>query len=38
MILAGEAGDEQRHDLVADELVDEAVPLVHDGGCRPVEP
>ena len=37
MILAREAGDEERHDLVADELVDEAVPGVHDGGSRPVE-
>src|SRR5207244_9286779 len=34
---AGDAGDEQRHDLVADELVDDGVVTDQDGRGRAIE-
>src|ERR671918_2294463 len=37
MVAPGEAGDEERHCAVAEELVDDAVPFVDDPGRRPVE-
>jgi hypothetical protein len=37
MVAPGEAGDEERHCAVAEELVDDAIPFVNYGRCRPVE-
>src|SRR6266508_2512220 len=38
MVAAGEGRDEERHGLVADELVHDAVASINDRGCRAVEP
>jgi hypothetical protein len=37
VVLAGEAGNEERHGLVADELVHDPVPAIDDAGGCPVE-